>query len=211
MLQQHFGYLTASPTTPLAEIDFSTLHLLADYIIMLREASHGLLEILNAVVEHHGSALLPAAPSSNLLHKQTQAAFEYRRRLVQATGERAATFEKRIGNLITLFFNHITQQDNAMLMRDSSSVKGIGIITLLCLPITTVATICGSQFFYDAENPDGSHSVMMDPSGWIMFVVSTVLSLALFLAWTYYTRALEERFARGRRSDRDGRKLVFSA
>ncbi|GAB1316544.1 hypothetical protein MFIFM68171_06754 [Madurella fahalii] len=208
--KEHFGYLTASPTTPLAEINFSALHLLADYIIMLREASQGLLAILNAVVEHHASAPLLTVSSSDFLHKQTQSAFEYRRRLVQATGERAATFEKRISNLITLFFNHITQQDNSMLMRDSSSVKGIGIITLLCLPITTVATICGSQFFYDTENPDGTHSVMMDPSGWIMFAVSTVLSLALFSAWAYYTRRLEERFARGQRSNRDGKKLVFS-
>jgi uncharacterized membrane protein len=208
--RQHFGYLTASPTKPLSDIDFSALHLLADYIIMLREGSQGLLATLNAATEYHRSIASDASASeaAALLHQQTQAALDYRRQLVQATGERAATFEKRINNLITLFFNHISQQDNAMLMRDSASVKAIAVITLVFLPVTTVATICGSQFFYSADNG----GIVMDPSGWLMFAVSTVLSLILLLAWGCYAQSLERRFARGRRrSQRVARKLKFSA
>ena len=132
-----------------------------------------------------------------------------RRRLVRATGERAATFEKRINNLINLFFNHISQQDNAMLMRDSASVKAIAVITLVFLPVTTVATICGSQFFYNGD--DGG--IAMHPSGWVMFAISTALSVILLLAWGCYSQSLERRFARGRKrgSRHAARKLRFSA
>ncbi|KAK4188600.1 hypothetical protein QBC35DRAFT_382171 [Podospora australis] len=214
--QEHFGYLTANPTKSLAEIDFSALHLLADYIIMLREGSQGLLATLDAVVEHHKNhSLCPEDHDSLLLYKQTQEAFRYRRRLVQSTGERAATFEKRINNLTTLFFNHISQQDNAMLMRDSSSVKAIALITLIFLPVTTVATICGSEFFYSSDTGGESRSIQMDPSGWIMFGVSSALTLLFMWLWVWYTKSLEKRFARGRKiMDEKGkgrRKLVFSA
>jgi hypothetical protein len=183
---------------------------------MLREGSEGLLATLDAVVEHHHASTVSAAltadegtqPALLLLHRQTQTALEYRRRLVRATGERAATFEKRINNLINLFFNHISQQDNAMLMRDSASVKAIAVITLVFLPVTTVATICGSQFFYSGD--DGR--IAMDPSGWLMFAVSTALSVTLLLAWGCYAQSLERRFARGRKRGRHvARKLRFSA
>ena len=173
---------------------------------MLREGSQGLLAILDAAVDYHKSATPFLSP--DLLSQQTQAALEYRRRLTRATDERAATFEKRINNLITLFFNHISQQDNAMLMRDSSSVKAIAFITLIFLPVTTVATICGSQFFYKLDKG----GIAMDPSGWVMFVVSVVLSLLLLAVWGYYTKRLEQRFARGRgSSSRAARKLKLSA
>lgn len=170
--QKHFGYLTANPILPLADIDFSTLHLLADYIIMLREGCHGLLTTVDALVEHYEEY---NTISDVVLRDKTYEAFKYRRRLVASTSERAATFEKRINNLTTLFFNHISQQDNAMLMRDSSSVKAIAVATLVFLPVTTVATICGSQFFYTPS--DGG--VKMDPTAWIMFGLSAVLSLVL--------------------------------
>ncbi|KAK4180189.1 hypothetical protein QBC36DRAFT_297774 [Triangularia setosa] len=207
--QNHFGYLTANPTLPLAEIDFSALHLLADYIIMLREGCHGLLTTVDAVAEHYQKY---NTVNDVVLRDKTYEAFKYRRRLVASTSERAATFEKRINNLTTLFFNHISQQDNAMLMRDSSSVKAIAVVTLVFLPVTTVATICGSQFFYTPS--DGG--IKMDPKAWVMFGLSAVLSLVLLGTWSFYTQSLEQKYARGRRrvlNERGklDRKLVFSA
>ncbi|KAK4202134.1 hypothetical protein QBC40DRAFT_45837 [Triangularia verruculosa] len=207
--QSHFGYLTANPTLPLADIDFSALHLLADYIIMLREGCHGLLTTVDAIVDHYQKY---SAINNVVLRDKTYEAFKYRRRLVASTSERAATFEKRINNLTTLFFNHISQQDNAMLMRDSSSVKAIAVVTLVFLPVTTVATICGSQFFYTPA--DGG--IQMDPTAWVMFGLSGVLSLVLLGTWRFYTQSLEQKYARGRRrviseKGKRDRKLVFSA
>ncbi|CAP68207.1 uncharacterized protein PODANS_7_4700 [Podospora anserina S mat+] len=207
--QKHFGYLTANPTLPLADIDFSALHLLADYIIMLREGCHGLLSTVDAIVDHYQKY---STVEDAILRDKTYEAFKYRRRLVASTSERAGTFEKRINNLTTLFFNHISQQDNAMLMRDSSSVKAIAVVTLVFLPITTVATVCGSEFFYTRSEG----GIRMDPTAWIMFGLSAVLSLVLLWMWNFYTQSLEEKFARGRRRAMNGRgkqdgKLVFSA
>ncbi|KAK0747329.1 hypothetical protein B0T21DRAFT_397728 [Apiosordaria backusii] len=207
--QKHFGYLTANPTLPLADIDFSALHLLADYIIMLREGCHGLLTTVDAIVDHYQKH---TTINDVVLRNKTHEAFKYRRRLVASTSERAATFEKRINNLTTLFFNHISQQDNAMLMRDSSSVKAIAVVTLVFLPVTTVATVCGSQFFYTPS--DGG--IKMDPTAWIMFGLSAILSLVLLGTWRFYTQSLEHKFARGRRKvmnekRKRERKLVFSA
>ncbi|KAK0667896.1 hypothetical protein QBC41DRAFT_394812 [Cercophora samala] len=207
--QKHFGYLSANPTLPLADIDFSALHLLADYIIMLREGCHGLLTTVDAIVDHYQKY---STVEDAVLRDKTYEAFKYRRRLVASTSERAATFEKRINNLTTLFFNHISQQDNAMLMKDSSSVKAIAVVTLVFLPVTTVATICGSEFFHTQSNG----GIKMDSTAWIMFGLSAVLSVALLGTWRFYTQSLEQKFARGRRrAIKEGgkreAKLVFSA
>lgn len=84
------------------------------------------------------------------------------------------------------------------MMRDSSSLRSIAFITLIFLPITTIATVCGSSFFYMAEHNDGSQSIQMDPTAWSMFFVSGLATFILIGVWTYQLKSLQKQFTRGR-------------
>lgn len=89
-------------------------------------------------------------------------------------------------------------QDSGFMMRDSSSLRAIAVLTLVFLPITTVATVCGSEFFYTAEGEDGSPiSVKMMESVWIMFLLSGLMTLGLMVVWQWNTNKLGKAFSRG--------------
>lgn len=97
------------------------------------------------------------------------------------------------------FFNHVSLRDTGIMMRDSSSLRSIALITLFFLPVTTVATICGSEFFYySSENEKRTQSIHMDPAAWNMFIVSGIVTVILMGAWTLQLKRLERQFYRGR-------------
>ncbi|SCO92491.1 uncharacterized protein FRV6_16619 [Fusarium oxysporum] len=193
--QRTLGYLTARPSKALSEIDFSALHLLADHMVLVLEGARGLLATIDGLIDHHESSI---GSSPGFLARKTRDALKYRRRYVQSIVERGTTFDKRISNMISLFFSHVSLQDSGLMMRDSSSLRSIALITLIFLPITTVATICGSAFFYMAEHDDGSQSVQMDSSSWSMFFVSGVATIILIGVWTFQLQSLQRQFTRGR-------------
>ncbi|KAH7132688.1 hypothetical protein EDB81DRAFT_659705 [Dactylonectria macrodidyma] len=193
--QRTLGYLTARPSKALSEIDFSALHLLADHMVLILEGARGLLATIDGLIDHHESSI---GSSPGFLARKTRDALNYRRRYVQSIVERGTTFDKRISNMISLFFSHVSLQDSGLMMRDSSSLRSIALITLIFLPITTVATICGSAFFYMAEHDDGSQSVQMDSSSWSMFFVSGMATIILIGIWTFQLQSLQRQFTRGR-------------
>lgn len=81
-------------------------------------------------------------------------------------------------------------------MRDSTSLKSVALLTAFFLPITTIATICGSEFFYTS---DSDETIQMNPAGWVMFGVSGIVTAILVGAWIWQVKKLEKRFARGKR------------
>lgn len=84
-----------------------------------------------------------------------------------------------------------------MVMRDSTSLRNIALMTLFFLPVTTVATVSGSEFFYHTEKDDGSRAIHMDPAGWIMFLVSGLTTIIMVTIWGWQVKRLNERFTRG--------------
>jgi hypothetical protein len=80
-------------------MDFSSLHLLADHIVLLLEGARGLSASMDGLIRGHETA---SGQLSSSLSRKTQHALEYRQRFVRATLERALTFEKRINNMIGL-------------------------------------------------------------------------------------------------------------
>lgn len=84
------------------------------------------------------------------------------------------------------------------MMRDSSSLRSIAFLTLVFLPITTIATICGSEFFYTEESTNGSPaSVRVNQSAWVMFVLSGLMTFGLIIGWKWNTERFDRQFARG--------------
>lgn len=84
------------------------------------------------------------------------------------------------------------------MMRDSSSLRSIAYLTLIFLPITTIATICGSEFFYTVDLADGTAtSVRMNQSAWVMFLISGLVTLGLMMGWKWNSDRFDRQFARG--------------
>ncbi|KAK0749677.1 hypothetical protein B0T18DRAFT_427759 [Schizothecium vesticola] len=54
-----------------------------------------------------------------------------------------------------------------MFMRDSASVKAIAVITLVFLRVTTVATICGLQFFYNCDDGGIAMDLSRNSTLWV--------------------------------------------
>jgi uncharacterized membrane protein AbrB (regulator of aidB expression) len=89
-------------------------------------------------------------------------------------------------------------QDSGFMIRDSTSLRNIAALTLVFLPITTIATVCGSEFFYTAKGEDGNPaSVKMMESGWIMFILSLFMTLGLIVVWRWNAKRIGKAFSRG--------------
>lgn len=115
---------------------------------------------------------------------------------------------RRCGLTLVLFqfFHQVALQDSGFMMRDSGSLQFIALITLCFLPITTVATICGSEFFTTvAKTSEGTASVRIDSSAWIMFTVSAAITGALMIAWYRQLNLMGKAFSRGPAYSRKGR------
>jgi len=70
-------------------------------------------------------------------------------------------------NIIGLSFNLVTLLDSRAIQKDSKSMKTIAFMTMFFLPVSTVATIFGAQFFtVGSEAP--SH-LQISPDFWILW------------------------------------------
>lgn len=83
-------------------------------------------------------------------------------------------------------------------MKDSSSLRSIALLTLIFLPVTTIATFYGAEFIYMTEDEEGSRRMHIHSSGWIVLASATLVTFVLVLAWFFHLSWLDKRFARGR-------------
>jgi Mg2+ and Co2+ transporter CorA len=83
--------------------------------------------------------------------------------------------------IFTQAFNLITQHDNRIIQRDSTSMKTIAVLTLVFLPTTAIATIFGTQFFDFGETGE------LHVSRWIwgFALVSVLVTVAVCVAWIH--------------------------
>jgi len=103
----------------------------------------------------------------------------------QSTQLQLRSLEKRMENIIQLAFNLISQHDNRIIQRDSTSMKTIAVMTLLFLPTTTIATIFGTQFFDFGESSDGSHRLHISHWFWLFAILSIVVTMVVYSVWAY--------------------------
>ncbi|KAL6707093.1 hypothetical protein ACN47E_004845 [Coniothyrium glycines] len=122
---------------------FTGLHNLAKHNIYLRENCEAALATLDDLRDHHKS-LLGDRPNTTQL--ATRQAFKYRKTLFQSTQRRLGSLDARMANIIQLSFHIVTQGDSRMMQSENQSMKTIAIMTLIFMPLGTVASIFGTQF-----------------------------------------------------------------
>ncbi|KAE8166910.1 hypothetical protein BDV40DRAFT_285040 [Aspergillus tamarii] len=111
-----------------------------------------------------------------LTHAETQ---------FQSISLRLKSLEKRMDNIIALSFHLVTQEGNRIMQADSNSMATIAFVTLVFLPVSTVSTIFGNQFFnFDPV------TIRISQSFWIFWVVTIPLTLLVLIVWRVSNKGL---------------------
>ncbi|KAH7092510.1 hypothetical protein FB567DRAFT_545656 [Paraphoma chrysanthemicola] len=121
---------------PAAQFDFVALHNVTKYIAYLMEAANAMLLVVDDIQIQSRS--MPCDMDAGLV-QQVVASLAYQKGLFRSENLRLKSLDKRMQNIINLAFNLVTQQDSHVMKRDSDSMKTIAAVTLLFLPMSTVA------------------------------------------------------------------------
>ncbi|OJJ56152.1 hypothetical protein ASPSYDRAFT_157429 [Aspergillus sydowii CBS 593.65] len=164
---------------------FTGLHNISKHVIFLQESSEAALETVKNLSRHHEEV----SPKATL--EEQAAGRTTRRTIAQVEAEfkgvklRLRSLDRRMQNVIALSFHLVTQEGNEFLQADSSTMATIAFVTLVFLPITTVSTIFGSQFF---NVTDDNSAIEVSKDFWIFWVVSIPLTLIVLLGWTLWRK-----------------------
>jgi Mg2+ and Co2+ transporter CorA len=79
------------------------------------------------------------------------------------------------------------------MLRDSTTVRVITVVTLIYLPATFTATLLGMNSFFEM---DDNRRIVVSPQFWIYIVCAVPLTVATLSYWWYFQKAKQ----RGERS-----------
>ncbi|KAL8830795.1 MAG: hypothetical protein Q9191_001225 [Dirinaria sp. TL-2023a] len=165
--------------------DFVGLHNIAKHIIHLKESSQGSAAMLARLQEFHSELLKhPPQEGQDALQAMTLASQVLSQKVIQADvwTLRMESLEKRVQNMINLAFNVVTQHDSQMMIEDSKSMRAIATVTVLFLPLATIAAIFGCQFFnFDSDQ----RKLVVATDFWIFWALIGPSSIAVSLLYYY--------------------------
>ncbi|KAL4737204.1 hypothetical protein BDV11DRAFT_216836 [Aspergillus similis] len=164
---------------------FTGLHNISKHIIYLQESSDAALETVRNLHYHHKDLSPSATEEERAAGKVTRRTMAQVEAEFQTVRLRLRSLDRRMQNVIALSFHLVTQEGNEFIQADSSTMATIAFVTLVFLPITTVSTVFGSQFFNTA--PD-NNSIEVSKDFWIFWVVSIPLTLAVLLGWSLWQK-----------------------
>lgn len=169
---------TPGKATQLPHDHFTGLHNLAKHVTYLRENCDSALATLSGLQQHH-AAVVGDHPES--AQEFTRQALEYRKTLFDSTRRRLVSLDKRMANILQLSFHLVTVADSRIMHSESASMKSIAVTTLIFLPLSTIASIFGTQFMKLDEN--APFHVRVSPDFWLLWVVALPLTAVVLLVW----------------------------
>ncbi|KAL9027446.1 MAG: hypothetical protein Q9196_004031 [Gyalolechia fulgens] len=169
--------------------DFVGLHNIAKHIIYLKENSEAALMTISRLETFHGELLKRPPRGQDAIPTMRMTNQMLAQKVVQFEGWklRMTSLEQRMQNIINLSFNLVTQHDSHILKNDSKSMKAIATVTMLFLPLATIAAIFGSEFF---KFDDHKHSVSVAHNFWIFWALTGPLTVVV--SFFYPSSALGE-------------------
>ena len=111
----------------------------------------------------------------------THSALQYRKTLFESTKQRVLSLEKRMANIIQLSFNLVTKADSRIMQVDSKSMKTIAVVTLIFLPISTVAAVFGTQLVQMSDT--APYHLQVSQDFWLLWVISAPVTGIVLLIW----------------------------
>ena len=186
---EHHAISTTRTKTAFADDYFQDLHWVAKNVIHLKESADAALNTcdrLLKIVQQHENSPLPTTLGS----RSTVESLQYLGTLFNGTSLRTSSLNSRIQNTIALSFNLVAQTDSHSLRAESSSMHTIALTTLVFLPISTVATIFGSQFFSfnppETEVPAGGPEAadfVLSKDFWLFWAITVPLTVIVVSLW----------------------------
>ncbi len=157
---------------------FTGLHNLAKHVTYLRENCDSALATLSGLRHHHASTV---GDHPEPAQEFTRQALEYRKTLFQSTQRRLASLDKRMANIVQLSFHLQTQGDSRVMQSENQSMKTIAVMTLIFMPLGTIAGIFGTQFMkLDADAPFHIH---VSRDFWLLWVIAVPLTAVVLGCW----------------------------
>ncbi|GKZ44962.1 hypothetical protein AbraIFM66951_007307 [Aspergillus brasiliensis] len=164
---------------------FTGLHNVSKHILFLQESAEATMLTLKTLSGHHQQLLADVPDGDRHATELAQGMLTHVETQFQSISLRLKGLEKRMDNIIALSFHLVTQDGNRIMQADSSSMATIALVTLVFLPVSTVSTIFGNQFFnFDPV------TIRISQSFWIFWVVSILLTLLVLLVWRVFTKGL---------------------
>jgi Mg2+ and Co2+ transporter CorA len=167
---------------------FTGLHNLARHTIYLRENCDSALATLEGLCNHHKNIIGNNPAPSQVFTRQ---ALEYRRTLLQSTQRRLASLDNRMSNIIQLSFHLVTQGDSRMMQTENQSMKTIAVMTLIFMPLGTVAAIFGTQFMQIQE--EAPYHITVSRDFWLMWLIAIPLTVVVIVVWKVWYREAKGR------------------
>lgn len=173
---------------------FGTIHRYANDLAYLRETVESNLLVTEAILERTGERNTESPVQANLPPTDNDLLREgllYHKSLFRSTQLRLSSLDKRIQNASTLAFNMVTQQDSLIMMQDSASVTILTAVAAAFLPITSIATILGSQLFVTSQDNQGNWIIVATPLIRYLYTIGIPITIAIFIAsylWFTYRR-----------------------
>ncbi|KAH9883066.1 hypothetical protein J1614_000434 [Plenodomus biglobosus] len=165
-------------TKDLPHDHFTGLHNLAKHTIFLRENCEAALATLDGLQDSH-----KVRNGSGPSHSQelTRQALQYRGTLLQSTQRRLASLDERMANIIQLSFHIVTQGDSRVMQSENQSMKTIAVMTLIFMPLSTIAGIFGTQFMKLQDEKPYHMTVSRD--FWLLWVIAIPLMAIVWVIW----------------------------
>lgn len=170
------------------EVNFSGLHNLAKHAIYLRENCESAVATVESLRVHHRSVI---GTGPNPWEESTQNALEYRKSMFQSTLRRLSSLDSRMANIMQLSFHLVTQLDSRNGQSQNQSMKAIAVITIYFMPLGTVASIFGSQFFQLKD--DEPHHMQVSQDFWLLWLIAVPLTALVILIWRVWYQDRRDR------------------
>lgn len=190
---------TSTPGQAARAIDFVGLHNVAKHVIYLHESSEAALFTAESLRVKHKQLIGENPTPCNI---STQDALEYRKSLLQSTQRRIVSMDRRMGNIINLSFNLVTQQDSRIMQRDSKSMRTIAVVTMVFLPVATVAGVFGSQLI--TLDSTAQYHLRVSPDFWILWAIAAPLTVVVMVVWRLWYMHTRAKLMKGKHPDGDG-------
>lgn len=169
---------------------FGTLHRYANDLAYLKETVESNLLVAGAILDRTGGRNLEYTRQTDMPSTENDLLKEgllYNQSLFRSTQLRLSSLDKRIQNAINLAFHMVTQQDSLIMMHDSASVTILTAVAAVFLPITTIASIIGSQLFVATPDNQGNWDITATPLIRYLYVVGIPMTVLIFIASYFWS------------------------
>ncbi|KAF7507906.1 hypothetical protein GJ744_009940 [Endocarpon pusillum] len=170
--------------------DFVGLHNVAKHIVYMKEGIDAALATHQSMLQNHEQRYqIKSSKTPEPIPKATHSALQHQGELFRSISIRLTSLDRRMQNIINLSFNLVTQQDSRIMKNDNSSMKTIAGVTLLFLPVTTIATVFSTPFFSLPDDGSATPRFHVAPWFWVFWAITVPVTIVVCVGGFLYHRS----------------------